>query len=235
MTTRWHTIISRLRALGPVTYANIALFIFAASVFASVADEVREEEYLPVEIEIMHAFRTGDPPRPIGPDWLASTARDITALGSTVVLVSLVGLVAGFLALARHRAAAIFVVAASLGGSGLNSLLKSVFGRHRPEEALRLVEIESLSFPSGHAMSSATIYLTLAVLLLRLVERRRQKVYIILAALGLSFFVGLSRVYLGVHYPTDVIAGWAAGVAWAQICAFAAQLIGRRQLARTDL
>ncbi|HYD85123.1 MAG TPA: phosphatase PAP2 family protein, partial [Opitutus sp.] len=128
-------------------------------------------------------------------------------------------------------AASLFVLAASTGGLVLNNVLKAIFGRERPDETLHLVEIDSLSFPSGHAMLSATIYLTLAVLLTRLADRRREKSYLLGAALLLSFAVGLSRVYLGVHYPTDVIAGWAAGIAWAQICWFVAHMIDRRRLA----
>lgn len=225
--------LDRLRALGPLALASLVLIFFAAWVFVAIADEVREGEYLPIEEQIMLAFREGDPPHPIGPHWLASTARDVTALGSVVVLTTAVILVAGFLALSRRFAASLFVIAASIGGLVLNNVLKAFFGRERPDQTLHLVEIDSLSFPSGHAMLSATIYLTLAVLLTRLATRRREKTYLLGAALLLSFAVGLSRVYLGVHYPTDVIAGWAAGVAWAQICWFAAHMVGRRRLTRS--
>lgn len=225
--------LDRLRALGPLVLANLALIVFAGWAFIEIADEVREGEHLAIEEQIMLSFREGDPPHPIGPHWLAYVARDVTALGSVVVLTSLVIFVAAFLALSRRFAASLFVIVASAGGLGLNSALKTLFDRERPNQALHLVEIDSLSFPSGHAMLSATIYLTLAVLLTRLVERRREKTFLLGAALLLSFAVGLSRVYLGVHYPTDVIAGWAAGVAWAQVCWFASHLIGRRRLART--
>lgn len=224
--------IDGLRGLGAALLGNLVLLIFAIGVFAEIADEVREGEHLAVEERIMHAFREGDPPHPIGPPWLTDVARDVTALGSVAVLTSLVLLVAGFLAFSRRFAASLFVLVASAGGLGLNNALKALFDRERPDEAFRLIEVHSLSFPSGHAMLSATIYLTLAVLLTRLVERRREKSYILGTALLLSFFVGLSRVFLGVHYPTDVVAGWAAGVAWALICWFASHLIGRRRLAR---
>lgn len=224
---------NRLRGLGGVLLGNLALLVFAIWVFAEIADEVREGEHLAVEERIMLLFREGNPPRPIGPPWLTDVARDVTALGSVAVLTSLVLLVAGFLAFSRRFAAALFVLVASAGGLVLNNTLKALFDRERPDEGLRLIEIHSLSFPSGHAMLSATIYLTLAVLLTRLVERRREKSYLLGTALLLSFFVGLSRVFLGVHYPTDVIAGWAAGVAWAQLCWLSAHLIGRRRLART--
>ena len=116
----------------------------------------------------------------------------------------------------------------------LNSALKYFYGRERPDVAFRWIEIDSPSFPSGHATSSAVIYLTLAVLLARLAEKNGEKAYIVGAALTLSFLVGVTRVYLGVHYPTDVIAGWAVGIAWALFCWFAARAIGRRRLARRE-
>ncbi|HYP16267.1 MAG TPA: phosphatase PAP2 family protein [Opitutus sp.] len=223
--------LERLRKLGALALCNAAIFIVAVWVFAAIADEVREGETFEAEDRIMRSLRSGEPPVPVGPLWLVEVARDITGLGSVAVLSSMVLLVAGFLAFSRRYAAAAFVMVASGGGLLLNTTLKNLFDRERPDETLRLIEIHSHSFPSGHAMSSATIYLTLAVLLTRLVTLRREKLYVLGAALLVSFLVGLSRVYLGVHYPTDVIAGWAAGVAWAQVCWFAVHVIGRRRLA----
>lgn len=214
-----------------IVFGSIGL-IAALLLFVAIADEVREEEHLPIENAIMRAFRTGDPPRPIGPHWVADAARDVTALGSVAVLSGIVALTVGYLWLSRRRAAAVFVTIVSLGGLGVNAVLKATFDRERPDIVLRLVEIDSFSFPSGHAMSSATIYLTLAVLLTRLASQRRRKLYILGAALLLTLAVGFSRVFLGVHYPSDVIAGWAAGLAWAQLCWLVAHWIGRRRLAR---
>jgi Membrane-associated phospholipid phosphatase len=227
--------LQRLRALGPLALFNLGVLVFAAWVFLAVADEVREEEYLHVEIDLMRLLREPETGEPLGPSKAVEIARDITALGSGAVLGTAVAFILGFLLLSRRFAAALFLLVASLGGATLNSLLKTLYGRTRPEEPLRLIEIDSLSFPSGHAMSSATIYLTIAVLLARIADRRREKVYLFSAALLLSFAVGFSRVYLGVHYPTDVVAGWAAGVAWAQVCWFTAHLIGRRRLVQTTV
>ncbi len=225
--------LQRLLALGPLALCNLGILLFAVGVFFAVADEVREEEYLHVEIDLLRLLRDPATGEPWGPSKMVEVARDITALGSAAVLVPVVAFIVGFLLLSRRFAAALFLAVASLGGATLNELLKTLYGRTRPDEALRLVDIDSLSFPSGHAMSSATIYLTVAVLLARLADRPREKVYVFAAALLLSFAVGFSRVYLGVHYPTDVVAGWAAGVAWAQMCWFSAHMIGRRRLART--
>ena len=223
----------RLLALGPLALFNLGVLLFAAWVFVAIADEVEEEEYLHLETQFMRLLREAETGEPFGDSKMVEIARDITALGSGAALGTTVALIVGFLLFSRRYAAALFLAAASIGGASLNSLLKSLYGRTRPEEQLRLIEIDSLSFPSGHAMSSATIYLTIAVLLARMAEKPREKIYIFAAALLLSFAVGFSRVYLGVHYPTDVIAGWAAGVAWAQVCWFVAHLIGRRRLART--
>lgn len=214
--------------------AASVVVIVATWIFIAVAEEVHEGEHLPLENQIMHAFRTGDPPHPIGPPWLADVARDVTALGSVAVLSGIVALAAGYLLLSGRRAAALFVLVASLGGLGINHTLKHTFDRERPELELRLVQIDSFSFPSGHAMSSATIYLTLAVLLTRLTSHRSRKTYIVGSAILLTFLVGFSRVFLGVHYPSDVLAGWAAGTAWAQLCWMTAHFLGRRRLARVE-
>jgi len=224
--------LGRIRRVKPLLLCNAAVFLFACWVFGFVADEVREQEHLQWEKQVMLALRTGEPPHPIGPHWLAEVARDVTGLGSVAVLSFFVLLVTAFLLFTRRRVAALILLAASFGGLAINHTLKSAFSRARPDESLRLIEIESWSFPSGHAMSSATIYLTLAVLLTRLVERRREKTLIVGAALVISALVGVSRVFLGVHYPSDVVAGWAAGVAWAQVCWFASYLVSRRELER---
>jgi undecaprenyl-diphosphatase len=144
--------------------------------------------------------------------------RDLTALGSATVLVLFVLAVAGALLARRQHHALVLLLVAALGGMLLNILLKPVFGRPRPDAVLRLVEVKSLSFPSGHAMGSAIIYFTLAALLARLVEARALKLYFLGLAALLTFLVGASRVYLGVHYPSDVLAGWTVGLAWALLC-----------------
>jgi undecaprenyl-diphosphatase len=215
-----------------LTVFNLILLTAAVSLFFIIAGEVADGEHLPVEMEMMEALRTGEPPRAIGPAWLVPVARDVTALGSIVVLTTITALVVGFLLITRRFGAALFLVLTAGGGQLFNSALKLFFRRERPDLAYRWIEIDTPSFPSGHATSSAVIYLTLAVLLARLTENTREKVYILGSALALSFLVGVTRVYLGVHYPTDVIAGWALGIAWAELCWFAARAIGRRWLVK---
>jgi undecaprenyl-diphosphatase len=144
--------------------------------------------------------------------------RDLTALGSPTVLTLFVLAVAGSLVARRQYHALGLLLVATLGGILLNAFLKHAFARPRPPLAFHLTEVQSMSFPSGHAMESAIIYLTMAALLARLVQPRLLRLYFIGLAFFLTFLVGVSRVYLGVHYATDVLAGWTAGLAWALLC-----------------
>jgi undecaprenyl-diphosphatase len=153
---------------------------------------------------------------------------DITALGGVTILALVTLLAAGYLLLMRRYGATVLVMVASLGGGVLSEGLKRVFARARPDIVPHLVTVESLSFPSGHSMAAAVIYLTLGALLARFTARRRVRVYILGISLGLTFLIGITRVYLGVHYPTDVLAGWAAGLAWALVCWLVARYLQYR-------
>lgn len=201
-------------------------FFGAAGVFLHLADAAPEGDYLPLESTILQSMRRNG--EPLGPMGTASVVRDITALGSAVVIIVMTVLIVGFLCISgRVRIAALIAVATS-GGQVLNLVLKHTFARERPDIALRLTEASSTSFPSGHAMASSIFYLTTGALLARMASRRREKTYFVAAALLLTFLVGFSRVYLGVHYPTDVLAGWCAGTGWALFCWFVADWLGRR-------
>ncbi len=174
---------------------------------------------LALDDRILLACRTpGDLARPVGPVWVADVARDITALGSTDLLWLATVAVAGFLGLDRRYRAMVFVLAAVLGGWAISFLLKDLFQRSRPSVVPHLMPAYFSSFPSGHSLMSAVVYLTLGSLLSSLVKRRRLKFYFLALAALLSGLVGLSRVILGVHYPTDVVAGWFAGLVWATLC-----------------
>ncbi len=193
--------------------------------FVVLASEVAEGRTKAFDDRLLLALRVpGDPATPIGQDWLSESARDMTAMGSTLVLLLATFGVAGFLALDRRYAAMAFVLGAVFSGWGLSVLLKAAFERPRPELVPHLMRVYFSSFPSGHSMMSAVVYGTLGSLLSSLVTRRRLKFYFLSLAAVLAGLVGASRVYLGVHYPTDVLAGWSAGLAWATLC----WLIGRR-------
>jgi undecaprenyl-diphosphatase len=213
------------------TSVLVALLLATLSVwaFVAVADEVVEgetERFDTWAVRVMR--RADDPARPIGPDWLAEVGRDLTALGGMAVLSLLTAAVVGFLWKRRMFAAMWLVIAATLGGLFASTLLKALFDRPRPSVVPHLSIVHSSSFPSGHSMLAATVYLTLGALLGRFVEPLRLKAYFLIVALTLTGLVGVSRVYMGVHYPTDVLAGWAAGLGWALACWLVARYLQRR-------
>ncbi len=197
--------------------------------FAQLSDLVSGGETQQFDDRVLQAFRRADDPgTPIGPAWLQSAAIDITALGSGWVLGLIVLAIVGFLFLQGMRRTGTFVLIASAGGWFLNSGLKAIFERPRPEVVPHLREVFSASFPSGHAMTSAAVFLTLGAMLMRMSERRATKVYCMAMAMLLTVLVGTSRVYLGVHYPTDVLAGWIAGFTWALLCWVVERALERR-------
>ena len=188
--------------------------------FARIASEVVEGDMRAFDHYIMLALRSPvDPSIPIGPRWFNTAMLDITAVGGTAVISAIATFVAGYLAVTRKIGLALFVVLAVSGGAILSTLLKSFFNRPRPDLVARLVDVNSVSFPSGHAMNSAVIYLTLGVLLANTHTEPAVRIYILSVAIILTLMIGFSRVYLGVHWPSDVFAGWTIGASWALLCA----------------
>ena len=169
-----------------------------------------------------------------GPPWLQTMARDITALGGTSVLGFTSIAVLVFLILRRQYHAFWFVLAATAGGFLISSTLKELIGRERPTIFEPAVIVYTKSFPSGHAMMSAVVYLTLGTLLMRLVKERFLKVYFLALASSMTVLIGVSRVYLGVHWPTDVLAGWAGGIVWALLCYEIARNLQKRGVVERD-
>ncbi len=201
--------------------------------FMAITEEVHEREPHGMENRLLLALRDpNDLSRLIGPPWVESVSVDITALGGVAVLTLLTVLVLGYLLLQRRWGSAGLLLVATVGGTVLNQGLKHVVDRERPQVVPHLTEIAHSSYPSGHSMLSAIVYLTLAVVLAQTIESRRGKVYVIAAALLLAFLVGVTRVLIGVHYPSDVLAGWTAGTAWAVLCWLAAWWLGRRGMLR---
>lgn len=202
-----------------VLLLTVAAMCTGVAVFIEIADEVSAGGFQQMEEHFIRSLRQADDPaKPIGPWWMAEAGRDLTALGGTTVLTVMIILVVGYLLLAKRYHATLLVIIATVGGLLLSTVLKLNFERDRPEVVPHLTQFITASFPSGHSMLSSVVYLTLGALLARTVERRRIKIYFIHAALFITFLVGASRVYLGVHYPTDVLAGWAAGTSWALLC-----------------
>ena len=215
----------QLARVTPRDRTELALLIggiavlFLLVIFIKLASEVLEGETQSFDKKILLALRNpADPSRPIGPPWMMSGALDITALGSATVLGLTVLAVAGFLLLQGLWRRALFVTLASSGGWFINGALKQLFQRPRPDVVPHLREVMTMSFPSGHALQSAVVYLTLGALSMHIAERRVTKLYCMSVAMLATALVGASRVYLGVHYPTDVLAGWLIGLSWALLC-----------------
>lgn len=208
---------------------SLSVLALGTWVFAEVLDEVREGETRSADRAILLWLREpGDRSDPLGPPWLEEIGRDVTALGGVAVL-SLVSVAAvGYLLLLRRPRAALCVTGSVLGAVGFSIALKYLIARPRPQLVPHLSYVITSSFPSGHAMLSAAVYLTLGASLARLHKSLGLKAYMLLWALLLSFLVGLSRVYVGVHWPTDVLAGWAAGAVWAALSWLGLRALQRR-------
>lgn len=219
----------RLNEVGPLaSLLAVSLFGFG---FFKVAGEVAEGDTKGLDEKLLLALRRPDDlARPIGPGWLPETMRDITAFGSVFGIVYVTACVVLYLAGTRRWRAAIFVAASVGGGEILSTGLKLFFQRPRPDLVPHGMETFTASFPSGHAMLSAVAYLTLAILLARISRGRRVKAFVLALGVVTTLLVGISRVYLGVHWPSDVLAGWCIGAAWASLCWFVALQLQRQQV-----
>ncbi len=202
------------RLLWPIVLMGVA-----AWGFIEIAGEVLEGDARAIDVWILQQLRSGDQNlRPLGPTWLQEAIRDLTALGSPAVLVLAVGAVWGYLRMAGQGAMSWLALASAGGGLLVATILKALFSIARPDAVFHATVASGYSFPSGHAMMSAVVYLTLAALIARLAPRTRLRLYVMGMAALLTGLVGLSRIYLGVHWASDVAAGWAAGAAWALLC-----------------
>ena len=228
----------RLRALIPVeTRILIALAAIGLGLFLFIhlASEVVEGDTMAFDRASLLALRVpGKPWEPIGPHWLLDAVLQITALGSRTNLTLIAALVVAYLFAAKKPASAAFVIAATAGGIVLSALLKMAFERPRPEIVPHLVDVTSASFPSGHALNSSVTYLTLGILLAKSERSQAVRIYLISAAILLSVLIGVSRIYLGVHWPSDVLAGWCVGSTWAFACWLVADFIQNRHPRRQD-
>lgn len=219
----------RLRPKRDLSLVLAALGAAGITVFIALAAQVLKGPHLALDESLLLALRQPlDRSDPIGPPWLEDAARDITALGSTTVLICVALAAAGQLALRRKWRTILFLAVTIGGGLLLNSLMKIGFDRPRPDLVPHNTSVYTASFPSGHAMLSAVVYLSLGALLMRLESRRRLRIYIMSVAVFLTFMVGLSRIYLGVHWPSDVLAGWLGGATWALFCWLAAGCLQQR-------
>lgn len=222
-------LINRLGRYEPIML--IAVIVVAGGIwgFVELAGEMIEGDTKAFDRKLVVSMRNPDDlSDPIGPKWLEELGRDFTALGGVGILSLLTLASAGFLLLDDKRRSAAFLLVAVMSGLVLSFALKAGFDRPRPNLVPHGSYVYTTSFPSGHAMLSAVTFLTLGAVLAQSQRRRRLKVYLILLALVITLAVGVSRVYLGVHWPTDVLAGWVVGASWALICWLIARWLQRR-------
>ncbi|HST92324.1 MAG TPA: phosphatase PAP2 family protein [Brevundimonas sp.] len=211
-----------------------ALFVIAAGVltFVEVADDMTETDGQAFDQAVLSWVQpvAGDPR---GPWWVEEAAADLTSLGGISVLTLFAVIAFAFLLIQRKRLSALMLALGLAGGVALSEGLKAVFGRQRPPQDFQAVETLNASFPSGHALLSAVFYLTLGVMLTRAFPRAHLKAFVLGAAMIVAILIGLTRVYLGAHWASDVVAGWSVGAAWAMVLWLVAYAVGRRQATRT--
>ena len=209
----------------------VGALLVAAGVwaFVALAGEVLEGDTKGLDTAILLFLRNpADLTDPIGPPWVEEIGRDMTALGGTGTLILLTVFVIGLLWMQGNRRSMLLVAAAVGSGQLLDRFLKMGFDRPRPDLVPHGSYVYTASFPSGHAMMSTIVYLTLAILVARVQHRRRVRAYLIVCACLLAAMIGVSRVYLGVHWPSDVLAGWTVGAAWAVVWWLIARWLGQR-------
>ena len=225
---------SCFKAWEPRVLGSLLVIAVAAWAFLVIADRVTDGEAHGMDVRVLRALRQPDDvTRLSGPHWLGEVVRDLTAIGGYAMLSLMTAGVVGFLFLSGRPRDARFVLTAVVGGWALAYGLKFLFDRPRPDIVPHLSDVGSSSFPSGHSLMSAVVYLTLGSLLTTVVSSTRLKWYFLAVALVLTVLVGISRVCLGVHYPSDVLAGWSLGLAWAEACWLAHSFLMERTGSRT--
>jgi len=222
-----------LRVARAEIAALAALLVVAVGVltFIEVADDATEANGQAFDMSVL-TWLQPTPGNARGPWWLEEAAADLTSLGGISVLTLFALIAVIFLVMQKKRLSALLLVLGLLGGVALSEGLKALFARDRPPAAYQAVETINASFPSGHALLSTVFYLTLGVMLTRAFQQRRFKAFALGWALTIALIIGMTRVYLGAHWASDVIAGWCAGAAWAMALWLVSYGFERRQAAR---
>ncbi|MGV3576306.1 MAG: phosphatase PAP2 family protein [Devosia sp.] len=234
MTSREHAQPAGRSSGNTLFYISCAIAAALLTVFGVLADQVVDGDTASFDYSFVMLFRDpATPSVPIGPPWFNEAVRDVTALGSFSVLGILVIGVVLHLLLTGSRRTSLLIAISVLGGTTISMVLKALFDRPRPDFT-GAVDVFTASFPSGHATASAVVYLTIGVLLAQRASTWPARTLYLLGAIILVAAIGLSRIYLGVHFPTDILAGWALGAAWALICLAVAHALQRRGTLRDE-
>ncbi len=230
---QWRPFASRLVALARTEFLALAAVLavcLGVMTFIEIADDMTEADGQAFDTMVLEALRPhADKSVPAGPWWMEEAAADITSLGGLSVLGLFALIATGFLLIQRKQLSAALLVGGLLSGVALSEGLKSLFERARPPAAFQVVETINASFPSGHTLMATIFYLSIGTMLARTVSQRRQKVYVMAVAALLALLVGLTRIYLGAHWATDVLAGWSLGIAWAMLLWLIAWAVERYQ------
>lgn len=201
------------------------------ALFFTVAEGVSVGEDQRVDWAILHWLRpfADDPDRPVGPWWLHEAAVDITSLGGISVLLVFALTAIGFLLMHGKKLSAALTLVGLAGGVALSEGLKVIYDRPRPPAEYQLVDTLNASFPSGHALLATVFYLSVGVMITRAFPRARVKAYALFCAVVMVLLIGLTRIYLGAHWASDVVAGWGIGAFWAMLLWLFAYAAERRQ------
>lgn len=215
---------SRLPARLPEARPLWSLLGISAALLLTLklASEVVEGDTLAFDRTILIRVRAATEGHDAFRETLRRLMLDVTTLGNNGLLTLIALLAVGFLIVAGKKRLGGLLALGITAGAAASGLLKLAYARPRPDVVAHLVDVNTASFPSGHAMNSAVVYLTMAVLLARGQKQRGARLYIIGVGVMLTLMIGLSRIYLGVHWPTDVLVGWIFGASWAALLAYAA-------------
>jgi len=214
---------------------NLFILVTALLVFTYVAKEVVSGESKGFDEMTLNYLRHDGKIMEDEQTWLTGMMIDVTALGGTTTIFMITAAVVFYLLIQKQYEFMWLILIATIGGAILSFGLKELFARQRPPLIYHLLTVKSLSFPSGHAMMSSVVYLTQGALLAKVRSNKNLRVYILLVAIILVFLIGISRIYLGVHYPTDVLAGWSVGLAWASLCWLAVKYLQKRKVQKSKI
>ncbi len=214
---------------------NLFILVTALLVFTYVAKEVVSGESKGFDEMTLDYLRHDGKILSDEQTWLTGMMIDITALGGATIIFMITAAVFFYLLIQKQYEFMWLILIATVGGAILSFGLKELFARERPPLMFHLLTVKSMSFPSGHAMMSSVVYLTQGALLAKVQSNKNLRIYILLVAIILVFLIGISRVYLGVHYPTDVLAGWSVGLAWASLCWLAVKYLQKRKVQKSKI